>query len=305
MYATYSGAFLALGNDDIAGIRNIYSNNAPRSADAYDAGAGDNAFATAANITSAIDPTSLTAVLNNLSITSTIGTNDTVTSADVAYYKFTAPANSAGTMTVSVQSSGLSLLSPTVTVYAANQTTVLGSASGAGHYGTTLTLSGIGVTPGATYYVKVQGADNTVFSTGAYALTLNLGAGANPAVTPANTQTANGNPESAGGGVPMEPATHPSPNTAQYGITVNLLGLASVTLGGGSLLSVSLLPGTSSSGASTPTSTAPTNPAPGGGTPTSSSTTTSSSPTPTTSTTTSSTTSSTDLTSPLNSLLGL
>ncbi len=202
MYATYTGAFLALGSDDIAGIRSIYSNGNPRSADAYDAGSGDNSFATAADITSAINPSSLTAVLTGLDVTSTIGTRDTVTAADLDYYKFTAPANSAGTMTIAVQSGGLSLLSPKVTVYAANQTTILGTASGAGKYGTTLTLSNIAVTPGATYYVVVQGADTSVFSTGAYALTLNLGTGPNPTVPLPNTQDPNGSPISAGGGSP-------------------------------------------------------------------------------------------------------
>jgi hypothetical protein len=97
---------------------------------------------------------------------------------------------------------------------------VLGTVSGRGQYGTTLTLGNIAVTPGSTYYVKVQGADNSVFSTGDYALTLNLGTGANPTVPLPDTQTANGNPLSAGGGVPMEPATNPSSSAALYGTTI-------------------------------------------------------------------------------------
>ncbi len=297
MYATYGGAFLGLNSDDIAGIRSIYSAGSPRSADAYDQGTGDNSFATAANITSAINPSTLTAVLNGLNITSTVGSNDTVTSPDLEFFKFTASAASASTMSVSVQSKGLSLLSPKMTVYAANQT-ALGTVSGAGKYGTTLTLSNIAVTPGATYYVEVQGADSSVFSTGAYALTLNLGTGPNAAVTPPNTQAANGNPLSAGGGVPMEPATNPSPNVAGYGITINLLGLVHVTLGGGSLLSLGLGSGSTTSG-STSTNTAPS---------TSPTTTSGGSTTPQTTSTvsavmpTSSTTSSTDL---LGGLLGL
>jgi hypothetical protein len=240
MYTTYTGAFAALGSDDIAGVRSIYSAGNPRSPDAYDATAtGDSSFSTAANISSAINPSSLTAMLNNLDINSTVGSQDTVTSADVEYFRFTAPSNSASKMTVSVQSAGLSLLSPMVSVYAANQMTVLGCASGRGQYGTTLTLSGIPVTPGSTYYVKVQGADASVFSTGAYALTLNLGTDANPVVPRPNTQTANGNPESAGGGVPMEPATHPSSGVAggllsPVGAVVDVVvGLVGGLLGGG------------------------------------------------------------------------
>src|SRR5262249_54923984 len=96
-------------------------------------------------------------------------------------------------------------LSPKMTVYAANQTTVLGSANGVGKYGTTLTVSNIAVTPGATYYVKVQGADNTVFSTGKYALELNLGTGSTPTAAPPNTQTANGNNLTSGVVFPVAP----------------------------------------------------------------------------------------------------
>jgi hypothetical protein len=248
MYGTYNGAFAGLGPDDVAGIRSIYSGGNPRAA-----GAGGNSFTNAANVTSAISPGSLAAVLNNLSITSTVGSQNTVTTADVDYYKFTAPAGSAATMTVSVQSGGLSLLSPLVTVYAANQTTVLGTANGRGHYGTTLTLSGLAVTPGSTYYVKVQGADTSVFSTGAYALTLNLGTGPSPTVVPPNTQTANGNPVSSGGGVPMEPATHPSAGVAgllsPVSAVLNLAGnVVSGLSGGGSGLGGGVTGGTGSGG---------------------------------------------------------
>jgi hypothetical protein len=210
MYGTYSGVVAGLSSDDIAGIRSIYSGGSARSGD----GAG-NSFSNAQNITSAINPTSLTAVVNNLTISSTVNNQDTVGSADVDFFKFTAPAGCAGTMTITVQSAGLSLLSPLMTVYAANQTTVLGTVSGKGQYGTTLTLT-LSVTAGATYFVKVQGADTSVFSTGAYALTLNLGYGLNPTVAPPNTLVANGNLLSAGGGVPMEPANAPTAGVALY-----------------------------------------------------------------------------------------
>jgi hypothetical protein len=109
------------------------------------------------------------------------------------------------TATISVQSSGLSLLSPNLTVYAADTITVLGSASGAGQYGTTLTVTLTGVTAGQQVYIKVTGADTTAFGTGAYALTLNYGTGAAPTVPLPNTQTGNGDPLSSGGGSPQIP----------------------------------------------------------------------------------------------------
>jgi hypothetical protein len=288
MYTTYTGAVNGLGSDDIAGIRSVYSGGAARATD----GAGTS-FSGATNLTSSIDPTSLTAVANNLTISSTVNSQDNVTGANVNYFKFTAPANSASKMTVTVQSAGLSLLSPMMTVYSSSQT-VLGTASGRGQYGTTLTVSNIAVTPGATYYVKVQGADNTVFSTGAYALTLNLGTGANPTVTPPSTQVANGSTLSFGGGVPMEPATNPnagvgggllSPVGALLDFAVGAVGglLGGLLGGGGGNSNPAPGPGPTAStnitGSGIPISTVP--PPPGGTT----SGTTSSTPSGTTSTT--------------------
>jgi hypothetical protein len=101
---------------------------------------------------------------------------------------------------LNVQSSGLSLLSPKVTVYASDEQTVLGSASGLNQYGTTLTVTIPNVSSGEQFYIKVQGADSTAFSTGNYAMTLNFGTGASPTVPLPNTMTLNGCPLSGGGG---------------------------------------------------------------------------------------------------------
>src|SRR5205823_3959379 len=49
-----------------------------------------------------------------------------------------------------------------------------------------------GVTAGQQFYVQVTGADTTAFDTGNYALTLNLGTGALPAVTLPNIPVLNG-----------------------------------------------------------------------------------------------------------------
>src|SRR5262249_29790733 len=120
---------------------------------------------------------------------------------DIDYYTFAAPTGATGTMKVQVQSKGLSLLAPKVTVYAADGVTVLGSANGLNQYGTTLSVTVNGVSAGQRYYVKVQGADTTAFGTGAYALELNFGSGTTPLAASSNTQTANGTPLSGGGGV--------------------------------------------------------------------------------------------------------
>jgi hypothetical protein len=189
MYPTYTNVKTGLGSDDVSGIRTIYSNSAARSVDAY-AASGNTSFATAANLTGQLDSASLTALVNNLDIT---------TASQAEYFMVTAPAGTGGTLTVNVQSSGLSLLAPSLTVYAANQSTVLGSVSGSGKYGTTLSVKVPGVSAGQQFYVKVTGADSTAFGTGAYALTLNFGSGPFPTVVPPNTATANGSTLSAGG----------------------------------------------------------------------------------------------------------
>jgi hypothetical protein len=203
MYGLYNGVRTGVSTDDAAGIRAIYSGGKTRTPDAYNgSGVGTNGtFATAADITGTIDPTGLTSVVSNLDITA-LG--------QAEYFQFTAPAASAGSLTVLVQSRGLSLLTPKLSVYDANQT-LLGSQSftllsGATEDGAILSVTVSGVTAGAVYYVKVQGADSTLFSTGRYGLALNLGTGLTPGVSLPSTQVLNGNPLTGGGGIPIDPS---------------------------------------------------------------------------------------------------
>ncbi len=190
MYSSYNGVKSSLTSDDIAGIRANYSSGNPRTADSTSNGT----IATATDISSLIDPVKFTALLP---------TTDLSTTSDADYYTFTAPTGSSSTLTVAVQSTGLSLLTPSLTVYASDGVTVLGSASDAGHLGgNTLTVTVSGVSANQQFYVKVAGADSTVFSVGEYALSLNLGTGSLPTVPLPNTQTLNGNPLHSGGGIP-------------------------------------------------------------------------------------------------------
>jgi predicted Zn-dependent protease len=215
MWPSYGGVKQKLTTDDINGIQAIYGARQP---DQYaqgqsggllgnllgtvtgllGVGAGsnpndvNNSFQSATNLTSLINPTSLVAQVPNLNIIST---------SDVHYFYFVAPAGTSGTVTFNVQSAGLSLLRPAMTVYAANQASVLGSAAGtsADFNGDNLTVTLNGVTPGQAFYVKVSGSDTTAFSTGAYALTANFGTGLAPVVTPPSTPIADGTPLQAGG----------------------------------------------------------------------------------------------------------
>src|SRR5207253_7047656 len=156
--SAYLTRYTALASDDIAGIRNIYSSNNARSYDSYNNLIGS--FSTAANLTGLIDSNS-TVLKTGLDITTT---------AEKEYFTITAPPATTGTMTVTVQSSGLSLLAPTLTVYNSSQAQI-GYKSGAGQYGTSVTVNITGVSAGQQFYVKIGGADSTALGTGAYALT--------------------------------------------------------------------------------------------------------------------------------------
>jgi hypothetical protein len=183
MWSTYNGTKLTYSSDDIAGIRAIYSSGAARSVDQFDAGAGNNTFATAADITNDAVRLKKWIIEDGLDIT---------TNSDVDYYKVVIP--------IGAVSKGLSLMAPKLTVYAANQTTILGSADGTGQYGATLSVPINGVVQDQVLYIKVEGATATPFGIGAYGLTVDLGGTKTPAVTLPNTLLKNGNPIVAGGG---------------------------------------------------------------------------------------------------------
>ncbi len=69
MYGYYTGVKFGLAPDDIAGIQSIYSNNGPRTPDAYNTnGLSNGSVTSAANITSQINTTSLTALVPNLDL---------------------------------------------------------------------------------------------------------------------------------------------------------------------------------------------------------------------------------------------
>ena len=124
---------------------------------------------------------------------------DITTTGDSDYFKFVVPVGSASTVKINVQSAGLSLLAPKVYLYN-SLFGQIGFANGTGLYGTTQTINYSPISALQVYYVKVVGADTSVFGTGKYGLTINTGTGANPAVPLPNTQTANGNPLVTSGG---------------------------------------------------------------------------------------------------------
>ena len=162
MAPTIGTVYAGLSADDIAGIQAIYG---ARQHDSYDSGAGNNTLATA----SAISLNSSGAASFKADLTSML---------DLDHYRFTAPSNSNGSLTVSVSAAGLSLLNPKVLVYDASGN-LLGSAT-ATTYGGTATLNLSGITAGKTYYVVADGATADEFGMGAYSLSTQFGQGSAP-----------------------------------------------------------------------------------------------------------------------------
>ncbi len=189
MYSSYTGVKSSLTADDAAAVRTIYSGGNPRTPDTQN----NESVATATDLTPNLGLT-FSEVVTNQNLTTT---------SDVDYYSVTAPAGGSSTFTVTVQSTGLSLLTPAATLYAADGVTVLASASGAGQLnGSNLVLTVSGVTEGQVFYIKVGGADSSVFSTGNYAMTLNFGILPTPIVPLPQTMTLDGLIMHAGGGQP-------------------------------------------------------------------------------------------------------
>jgi hypothetical protein len=222
MYPTYEGVDYQLGADDIAGIQSIYGG--VRQPDAFNAAGSNATFATASDITSWINSTSLIAQVPNLNL---------VPASGVEFFKFSVPAGFSSALTVTVQSQGLSLLEPSLGVYDGNDNQVA-AATGSGELGSTLTAT-INVAGGQQYYVRVAGADTSAFATGAYGLVLNFGGGAGPAIQPPNTVTANGNPLNGGGGLADRTDSH------GHSIRSLLVGLTNLRGGlGGSFINAIL-----------------------------------------------------------------
>src|SRR5262249_19388651 len=168
----YTGLFA----DDIAGIQAIYGVRQP---DAFDAGPGNDSFAKATSLTLSGD--------GSVTINA-----DLTTLADVDYYRVTAPANSDGTLTVTLDARNLSLLTPQISVYDANLN-LLGTYAATG-FGTTATVALSGLAAGQTYYLVADGATSDVFGMGSYKLTAQFGVGTPlPSISIANTSLAEGN----------------------------------------------------------------------------------------------------------------
>ncbi len=150
----YSGATrLTVG--DIASLQALYG---VRAADANEGSNGNNSIYRA---TTVVPPSNWTGA------TPLVEFGDITTSRDVDVFAVRALDSSSSPMTIRLQSSGISLLSPRLTVLD-GQGRVLASGQATSGFGDVVTLRLDRTTPGATYYIQVQGATSDVFGIGRY-----------------------------------------------------------------------------------------------------------------------------------------
>jgi hypothetical protein len=141
-----------LSASDVTNIQSLYG---PRLADGYEGSAGNNTLGSAYDLGQS---------------TGTNGAADVTNPGETDYYKFTAPTG-ATSLTVTVQTSGISLLVPRLTIYDGTGK-VIGTAASTGPLAGDVSFTLPAVQAGASYYAEVQGATNDVFSIGAYQLSL-------------------------------------------------------------------------------------------------------------------------------------
>ncbi len=209
MYASYLYEKSALNADDKSGIRAITAYSGARDPDSYDGGAGNDTFANASTVS-----------INSTTKWGQVASADIYLTSDVDFYKVYAPSGHNGSLVVTVQSAGLSLLHPKVYVYDLWQNQI-GYATGYGNYGTTVTVTvSSGIVAGRHYFVKVMGADSSAFGTGKYGVNFKFGT-TNPSAIPLpNTTTAEGSPNVTGGLHPLETVSLPYFGSATF-LTAN------------------------------------------------------------------------------------
>jgi hypothetical protein len=160
MYESYQGVRTTLGASDISQIQALYGARRP---DSYEGATGNNTMATAAYLP-------LAAAASNGSV-NVVANADITTFGQADYFRVTTPL-SVGLLQVQLQTSRISSLDATVTIYnAAGQVIATAQASDPFQGDLTLTLNQ-GISALSDYYVEVQGATQDAFGIGSYQLTI-------------------------------------------------------------------------------------------------------------------------------------
>ncbi|CAN5911860.1 hypothetical protein BH23PLA1_BH23PLA1_21650 [soil metagenome] len=199
MHHKYESIKKSLHIDDIDGIRLIYG---ARQHDDLDAWFSNNSVTTASNLTGQVDSNAQLSV-PNLDIT-------TLSDRDWIYVQ--APANAVGTMTITVQSTGLSSLSPRVDVYNAwwHYAGTAIAPNAANTYGASASISFSGVPAGTGVYLRVAGwnfNNSGPNGVGTYGLQVNFSGQPMAPFDPPNTVVEE-QPDQAGGSSNLETHGH-------------------------------------------------------------------------------------------------
>jgi hypothetical protein len=154
MYDAYLGVRSGLSAGDIADLRALYGG--ARTADGYEGAAGNGSRDKARPI-----------AIPNVAA-------DITANGDVDFYKYTLPAYSDKAVTVRVQTAGISLLTPKLTVYDAAGV-VVATAVSTDPLDDSVSVTLNHTEPGTTYYLKVEGGRPDVFGVGGYRLKIDSG----------------------------------------------------------------------------------------------------------------------------------
>jgi hypothetical protein len=145
---------------DIAALQSLYGSRAP---DPHEGSGGNDRIDKATTIQAPGGSGSYTGA------TPLIEYGDITTNQDVDFYAFKAPGGYTGPVTIRLQSAGISLLNPHLTLLDAKGN-MLGDVQSTSDFGDVVTLHLNQVDSNANYFVEVQGATGDVFGIGGYGL---------------------------------------------------------------------------------------------------------------------------------------
>jgi hypothetical protein len=156
MDSQYTGA-QKLTSMDVASLQALYGVRAP---DSHEGSSGNNSM----NKATQVQPPGSYTGATPLVVYGDVGSNQ-----DVDFYAVKPPSNYNGPITFRLQSAGISLLTPHLTVLDANGN-VLGDAQASSDFGDVVTVHLNQSSPNAIYYLQVRGATQDVFGIGSYGL---------------------------------------------------------------------------------------------------------------------------------------
>lgn len=166
MFSTYSVQRTSLSAEDIQRIQALYG---PRLPDAYEGSQGNSTLSSAAKFQTPVGFQGETPL---------VAFGDISKRGDVDVYSFSAYDDGNDdqqnrSFTIRLQSAGSSLLAPKLVVYNKSGT-VLHQATSTSKVGDALQATLTGLSSTETYYVRVEGANQSAFGTGAYGLSVRL-----------------------------------------------------------------------------------------------------------------------------------